>query len=152
MPAQLIANFLKLGVTHLITIDLHSDKIERFFNIPVSNLKPIELYLPFLQNYKNCIIGAPDKGSINKVETIGNLLNIDLAYITKERDVNNSCNMVEITRNVESRNCILIDDIIDSSETIYKAANYTIETDDLSSKFHIIPILPILVKELKNII
>ncbi|WP_341788517.1 MULTISPECIES: ribose-phosphate pyrophosphokinase [unclassified Rickettsia] len=187
MPAQLIANFLeKLGVTHLITIDLHSDKIEKLFNIPISNVKPINLYLPFLQNYKNCIIVAPDKGSTNKVETIGNLLNIDLAYITKERDINNSCNMVEITGNVEGKNCILIDDIIDSGETIYKAANFlkqhgalsvnafithavlsknydialldrifvtdTIETDDLSSKFHIIPILPILVKELKNII
>lgn len=187
MPAQLIANFLKkLGVTHLITIDLHSDKIERFFNIPVSNLKPIELYLTFLQNYKNCIIVAPDKGSTNKVEPIGNLLNVELAYITKERDVNNSCNMIEITGNVEGKNCILIDDIIDSGETIYKAANFlkqhgalsvnafithavlsknydialldrifvtdTVETDDLPYKFHIIPILPILVKELKNII
>ncbi|WP_395477709.1 ribose-phosphate diphosphokinase [Rickettsia endosymbiont of Pantilius tunicatus] len=125
MPAQLIANFLeKLGVTHLITIDLHSDKIEKLFNLPISNLKPIELYLPFLQNYKNCIIVAPDKGSIHKVEAIRNLLSIDVAYIIKERDINNNCNMISIAGNVEGKNCILIDDIIDSGETIYKAANF----------------------------
>lgn len=76
---------------------MHSNKIKKLFNIPISNLKPIELYLPFLQNYKKCIIVAPDKGCIHTVESIGNLLNIDVAYIIKERDINNNCNMISIT-------------------------------------------------------
>ncbi|KJW03675.1 putative ribose-phosphate pyrophosphokinase [Rickettsia endosymbiont of Ixodes pacificus] len=89
IPAKLIADFLeKLGVNHIITIDLHSDKIEKFFNIPVSNLEPINLYIPFLRTYSNFVIVAPDKGSINRVQKISNLLNIDSAYINKERDIN----------------------------------------------------------------
>lgn len=191
IPAQLIASFLeKLEISHLITIDLHSDKIEKFFNIPVSNLKPIDLYLPFFKTYKNFVLVAPDQGSKNRVQKISNLLNTELAYITKERDINNNCNMIEISSNIREKNCILIDDIIDSGETIYKAAEFlkkqgalsinafithavlskdcknniensvinniyitdTLEISDLSSKFHIIPVLPIILKELKNII
>lgn len=190
-PAKLIADFLeKLGVNHVITIDLHSDKIEKFFNIPVSNLDPTDLYIPFLNNYDNFIIVAPDKGSINRVQKISNLLNIDLIHMVKTRDTNNNCEMISITGNVEGRNCILIDDIIDSGETIRKAVRFlkehsalavsafithavlssafkddieksefnnifitdTIETSDLSPKFHIIPVLPIIVKELRNIL
>lgn len=189
IPAQLIASFLEnLGVNHLITVDLHSDKTEKFFSIPVSNLEPITLYLPFLKTYNNFVLVAPDKGSINRIQKISNLLNAELAYITKERNINNNCNMISITGNVKEKNCILIDDIIDSGETIYKAAEFlkeysalsvsafithavlstdskdkiensaidnifvtdTIEASDLPSKFHIIPVLPIIIKELKN--
>ncbi|MGX6960614.1 MAG: ribose-phosphate diphosphokinase [Rickettsia endosymbiont of Pentastiridius leporinus] len=185
IPAQIIAGFLeKLEVNHIITIDLHSKEIEKFFNIPISNLDPTTLYIPFLQNYKNSVIVAPDKGSINRVKKISNLLDIELAYLSKERDINNNCNIVKINGNVSGKNCILIDDIIDSGETLYKATAFlkqhgalssqafithavlskayktidnifvtdTIEVNDLPSKFHIIPILPILVKELKNIL
>nr|WP_016925937.1 ribose-phosphate pyrophosphokinase-like domain-containing protein [Rickettsia conorii] len=92
IPAKLIADFLeKLGVNHFITIDLHFDKIEKFFNIPVSNLEPINLYIPFLSTYSNFVIVTPDKGNINRVQKISNLLNIDSAYINKERDINNNC-------------------------------------------------------------
>lgn len=191
IPAKLIADFLeKLGVNHVITIDLHSDKIEKFFNIPISNLEPINLYIPFLRTYSNFVIVAPDKGSINRVQKISNLLNIDSAYINKERDINNNCEMISIIGSVEGKNCILIDDIIDRGETIVKAARFlkehsalsvsafithavlaagskdkiensvidnifvtdTIEVGDLPPKFHIIPVMPIIVKELRNIL
>ncbi|HJD59445.1 MAG TPA: ribose-phosphate pyrophosphokinase [Rickettsia endosymbiont of Omalisus fontisbellaquei] len=191
IPARLIADFLeKLEVNHIITIDLHSDKIEKFFNIPVSNLEPINLYIPFLRTYSNSVIVAPDKGSINRVQKISNLLNIDSAYINKKRDKNNNCEMIEISGKAQGKNCILIDDIIDSGETIVKAARFlkeysalavsafithavlsagskdkiensaidnifvtdTIEVGDLSTKFHIIPVLPIIVRELRNIL
>ncbi|MEG8230672.1 ribose-phosphate diphosphokinase [Candidatus Rickettsia tasmanensis] len=133
IPAKLIADFLeKLGVNHVITIDLHSDKIEKFFNIPISNLEPINLYIPFLRTYSNFVIVAPDKGSINRVQKISNLLNIDSAYINKERDINNNCEMISITGSVEGKNCILIDDIIDSGETIVKAARFLKEHSALS--------------------
>ncbi|HJD55664.1 MAG TPA: ribose-phosphate pyrophosphokinase [Rickettsia endosymbiont of Pyrocoelia pectoralis] len=187
IPAQIIAGFLeKLEINHIITIDLHSQEIEKFFNVPVSNLDPISLYIPLLQTYKNSVIVAPDKGSINRVTKISNLLDIELAYLSKEREANN-CNIVKINGNVSGKNCILIDDIIDSGETLYKAAAFlkqhgalsvqafithavlskaykenedidnifitdTIVVGDLSAKFHIIPILPIIMKELKNIL
>ncbi|MCZ6886589.1 MAG: ribose-phosphate diphosphokinase [Rickettsia endosymbiont of Ixodes persulcatus] len=97
IPARLIADFLeKLGVNHVITIDLHSDKIKKFFNIPASNLEPTNLYILFLKTYSNFTIIAPDKGSIDRVQKISNLLNIDSAYINKERDINNNCKMIEI--------------------------------------------------------
>lgn len=187
IPAQIIASFLeKLEVNHIITIDLHSQKIEKFFNISISNLDPTNLYIPFLQTYKNSVIVAPDKGSINRIKKISDLLDVELAYLNKKRDVNN-CNIIEIQGEVEAKNCILIDDIIDSGETLYKAANFlkqhgalsvqafithavlskdykknedidnifvtdTIVVGDLPPKCHIIPVLPILIKELKNII
>ncbi|BDU60125.1 hypothetical protein FLA4_05350 [Candidatus Rickettsia kotlanii] len=132
IPAKLIADFLeKLGVNHVITIDLHSDKIEKFFNIPVSNLKPINLYIPFLRTYSNFVIVAHDKGSINRVQKISNLLN-DLAYINKERDINNNCEMISIIVSVKGKNCILIDDIIDSGETIVKTVRFLKEHSVLS--------------------
>jgi len=189
VPTQLIADFLeKLGVNHLITVDLHSDKITKFFNISISNLDPTNLYFPFFKTYNNFVLVAPDRGSINRIQKISSLLDTELIYITKERDTNNNCNMVELTGDVKGKNCILIDDIIDSGETVYKAAEFlkqhgallvnafithavlsksyniensvidnifitdTIEINDLSSKFHVIPILPIILKELKNII
>lgn len=189
IPTKLIAGFLEgLGVNQLITIDLHSDKIEKFFNIPISNLEPTNLYLPFFRTYNNFVLVAPDEGSVNRCKKISSLLNVEFVYITKKRDINNNCNMIEITGNVEGKNCILIDDIIDSGETIYKAAQFlkaygalsvdafithailskgckiknsvinniyitdTIEIKDLPPQFHIIPVLPIIVKELKNII
>ncbi|WP_082894519.1 ribose-phosphate diphosphokinase [Rickettsia sp. Tenjiku01] len=135
IPAKLIADFLeKLGVNHVITIDLHSDKIEQFFNIPVSNLEPINLYIRFLSTYSNFVIVTPDKGSINRVQKISNLLNIDSAYINKERDINNNCEMISITSSVEGKNCILIDDIIDSGETIVKAARFLFDNRPLGEQ------------------
>ncbi|XVN40264.1 MAG: ribose-phosphate pyrophosphokinase [Rickettsia endosymbiont of Argas persicus] len=191
IPAQLIANFLEhLKIDYLITVDLHSEQIKNFFNIPVSNLNPINLYLPFLKFYNNFVLVVPDEGSLNRIQKINNLLHMDLAYITKKRDTNNICNMVQLTGNIEGKNCILIDDIIDKGETIYKAADFlkqhgalsinafithavlsknyknniennliekvfitdTIEVSDFPCNFHIIPVLLILVKELKNVL
>ena len=71
IPAKLIVDFLdKLRVSHIITLDLHYDKIEEFFNIPVSNLESINLYITFLRIYSHLVIVAPDKGSINRVQRI----------------------------------------------------------------------------------
>ncbi|MFY9589422.1 ribose-phosphate diphosphokinase [Rickettsia endosymbiont of Halotydeus destructor] len=133
MPAQLIANLLKTtGATSIITVDLHSPEIENFFEIPIQNLSPLGLYLPFLKNYNDFTIVAPDKGSIERAQKINNVFNIDIATINKQRDINNICEMIAITGNVKGKNCILIDDIIDSGETICKAAKFLMDNSALA--------------------
>lgn len=191
IPARLIANLLEItGATSIITVDLHTDKIEKFFKIPIKNLCPISLYLPFLKNYNDLIIVSPDKGSIKRVQKINKLFNADIATIDKQRDINNICEMTKITGDVKGKNCVLIDDIIDSGETICQAAKFlmdnsalsvdafvthpvfsadslkniqnsvinniyvtdTIQVANLSAKFHIIPIAPIIIQALQNIL
>nr|WP_253308124.1 ribose-phosphate diphosphokinase [Rickettsia endosymbiont of Ceutorhynchus assimilis] len=191
IPARLIANLLEItGATSIITVDLHSDKIEKFFKVSIQNLCPISLYLPFLKNYNDLIIVSPDEGGTQRAQKIGASVNLDIAIISKRRAVNNKCEMIEITGDVKGKNCVLIDDIIDSGETICQAAKFlidnaalsvdafvthpvlsagsmdniqnsvinniyvtdTIQVTNLSAKFHIISIAPIIIQALQNIL
>lgn len=133
IPARLIANLLEqAGVTSIITIDLHSDNIEKFFTIPIYNLDPTNLYLPFLDNYNNFIIVSPDKGAISRAEKLSNLSSADIAIIQKQRDSNDICSMNRLSGQVAGKHCIIVDDIIDSGETTYKTTQFLFKNGALS--------------------
>lgn len=133
ISASVVANCLQqAGADHLITIDLHSPQIADFFNIPVQNLETFCLFAPILSGYNNFIIVSPDAGSIIRSQTAQKQFNSEIAIINKVRDSANNCQSTKILGNVTGKHCILIDDIIDSGQTICQAAKLLMSQGALS--------------------
>ncbi|MCC8398825.1 MAG: ribose-phosphate diphosphokinase [Rickettsia endosymbiont of Labidopullus appendiculatus] len=143
VPARLVANMLEVaGVDRIITVDLHSQQLEGFFKIAVQNLDPISLFAPIIEAYSNSIIVSPDIGGFVRVGAVNKIFNINMAVINKSRDSNDQCQMSEIIGNVSGKHCLLIDDIVDSGETICKGAKLLMEVGALSvSAFITHPVL-----------
>jgi ribose-phosphate pyrophosphokinase len=128
LSAELIAKLIELsGINSLITVDLHSPKIQQFFKIKTINLSAVELFAEKIKNQKNIIVIAPDCGSKTRATQLSNLLHTDMAAIHKIRNANNHCSMTEISQNVQGKNCIIIDDIIDTGETLCLATDLLIQ-------------------------
>ncbi|NRB10438.1 MAG: ribose-phosphate diphosphokinase [Rickettsiaceae bacterium] len=112
------------GITEVITLDLHSAQLEGLFNIKITNIDPASLfYAAFEQenlnkNSDNLVVVSPDIGGIPRARNFSNLVGSQLAIINKSRDNNNICHMDEIIGNVEGKKCILVDDIVDSANTL----------------------------------
>ncbi|WP_341756638.1 MULTISPECIES: ribose-phosphate diphosphokinase [unclassified Candidatus Tisiphia] len=133
VPARLVANMLETaGVDRVITVDLHSQQLEGFFKIAVQNLEPISLFAPIIESYDNSIIVSPDIGGFVRIGKANKLFNMNMAVINKSRDSNDQCQMSEIIGNVSGKHCLLIDDIVDSGETICKGAKLLMEVGALS--------------------
>jgi len=133
VAARLIASCLEhVGANHLITIDLHSPQIAGFFNIPVQNLESFSLFAPTFENYSNFIIVSPDPGSTIRSQKVQKQFSSEIAIINKVRDSHNNCQSIEILGNVKGKHCILIDDIVDSGETICNGARLLINQGALS--------------------
>ncbi|WP_417905333.1 ribose-phosphate diphosphokinase [Candidatus Tisiphia endosymbiont of Micropterix aruncella] len=152
VSSRLVANMLEVaGVDHVITVDLHSQQLEGFFKIPVQNLDPISLFAPIIETYNNSIIVSPDVGGFVRVRDVNRLFNMNIAVINKSRDIkssNDKCQMSEIIGNVSGKHCILIDDIVDSGETLCKGAKLLMEVGALSvNAFITHPVLSRMSKE-----
>ncbi len=152
VSSRLVANMLEVaGVDNVITVDLHSQQLEGFFKIPVQNLDPISLFAPIIKTYNNSIIVSPDVGGFVRVRDVNRLFNMNIAVINKSRDIkssNDKCQMSEIIGNVSGKHCILIDDIVDSGETLCKGAKLLMEVGALSvNAFITHPVLSRMSKE-----
>ena len=106
------------GIDNVITLDLHSAQLEGMFNIPITNLSTESIFFSTSENKQNTIIVSPDIGGIPRARNYCSLFGMDLAIVNKTRDVNNSCLMSEIIGNVENKNCIIVDDIVDGASTL----------------------------------
>ncbi|MCC8399579.1 MAG: ribose-phosphate diphosphokinase [Rickettsia endosymbiont of Platyusa sonomae] len=133
VPARLVANMLEIaGVDRIITVDLHSQQLEGFFKIAIQNLEPISLFAPIIKNYNNAIIVSPDIGGFVRIGAVNKLFNMNMAVINKSRDSKDQCQMSEIIGNVSGKHCLLIDDIVDSGETLCKGAKLLVAVGALS--------------------
>jgi ribose-phosphate pyrophosphokinase len=122
LSAKLVAKLLEVaGIDEIITLDLHHNKIKDFFNIPVVNLDPSALFMPYLKNIENAVIIAPDQGAIQRASIFSNRLTLKLGSMEKTR--HNNCHMHNLNIKVQDKNCIIIDDIIDSGNTLVKATD-----------------------------
>jgi len=122
ISASLVIKMLEAsGIAEIITLDLHSNQLEGMFDIPVKNLSTESIFFPLLKNKKNIIIVSPDIGGISRARNYSSLLGSDLAIINKSRDTNNIPSMSEIIGNVQGKNCIIIDDIVDGASTLCMA-------------------------------
>jgi ribose-phosphate pyrophosphokinase len=126
ITAKLVANMVSsAGVNRLLTVDLHSDQIQGFFDIPVDNVyaSPVLLGDAWRQAYKDVIVVSPDVGGVARARAFAKRLDdTELAIIDKRRPRPNESKVMNIIGDVEGRTCILIDDMVDTAGTLCQAA------------------------------
>ncbi len=126
ITAKLVANlFETAGIDRVVTVDLHAGQIQGFFDIPVDNLYGSIVFKDYLQrkNLPNPIIASPDIGGVARARNFAKQLDLDLVIIDKRREKANESEVMNIIGNVEGKDVILIDDMIDTAGTIVKAAS-----------------------------
>ena len=124
--AQLMADLLSAaGVDSVITMDLHADQIQGFFDVPVDHLFASALFIPFISNMKlnKLTIASPDVGGTKRANTYARLLGSDMVICHKTRARANEVNSMTVIGDVRDRDVIIVDDMIDTAGTITKAAN-----------------------------
>lgn len=128
--AKLVADLLSVaGIDRLITMDLHADQIQGFFDNPVDHLYASAVFLPYIQSLKlpNLVIATPDVGGSKRASTFSKYLGVPLVLCNKSRVKANEVASMQIIGDVENKNVVLIDDIVDTAGTITKAANVMLE-------------------------
>lgn len=126
ISSRLIANFLEAaGATRIVTIDMHSDQLVGFFNIPVDQLYASYVFVPHLKNMNldNMIIAAPDTGGVKKAKYISKHLGTEMVMCYKFRSEANKIDEMLLIGDVKGKNVIIVDDIIDTAGTLCKSAD-----------------------------
>ncbi|MGK2951801.1 MAG: ribose-phosphate pyrophosphokinase [Thiobacillus sp.] len=126
ITAKVVANMLQgAGVDRLLTMDLHSDQIQGFFDIPVDNIysSPILLGDIWKRNHPDLVVVSPDVGGVVRARAIAKRLECDLAIIDKRRPKPNVAKVMHIIGDVKDRTCIIMDDLVDTANTLCEAAN-----------------------------
>tara|TARA_Y100001968_G_scaffold333164_1_gene394483 strand:+ start:2734 stop:3666 length:933 start_codon:yes stop_codon:yes gene_type:complete len=126
ISAKLVADVLTTaGIDRLLTIDLHAGQIQGFFDIPVDNLYAAPVITKdILENYKNkdLVVISPDVGGVVRARGIAKRINGDLAIVDKRRDKANESEVMNIIGDINNRDCIIVDDIVDTAGTLCNAA------------------------------
>ncbi|MGZ5250395.1 MAG: ribose-phosphate pyrophosphokinase [Caldimonas sp.] len=126
ISARVVANLLEaVGVERLLTMDLHADQIQGFFNIPVDNIYASPVLLSDLQSkrYDDLVVVSPDVGGVVRARALAKQANCDLAIIDKRRPKANVSEVMHVIGEIEGRNCVIMDDMIDTAGTLVKAAD-----------------------------
>jgi ribose-phosphate pyrophosphokinase len=126
ISAKLVANMLAaVGVDRVLTMDLHADQIQGFFDVPVDNIyaAPVLLGDVWKHNYDNLIVVSPDVGGVVRARALAKRLESDLAIIDKRRPRPNVSEVMNIIGEVEGRTCVIMDDIVDTANTLCRASD-----------------------------
>lgn len=124
--AKLVANMLEAaGIDRIITMDLHADQIQGFFEVPVDHLYASTIFVPYIQNLKsdNLIMAAPDAGGAKRANSYAKKLDIGLALCHKHRKKANVIGEMTVIGDVEGKDVILVDDMVDTAGTLTTAAD-----------------------------
>jgi ribose-phosphate pyrophosphokinase len=125
ISAKVVANLLEtVGVERVLTMDLHADQIQGFFDIPVDNIYASPVLLTDLKNknYPELVVVSPDVGGVVRARALAKQLGCDLAIIDKRRPKANVSEVMHVIGEIEGRNCVIMDDMIDTAGTLVKAA------------------------------
>jgi len=125
ITAKVVADMIAtVGVDRVLTLDLHAEQIQGFFDVPVDNIygSPILIEDILRQNYKDLLVVSPDIGGVVRARAVAKQLGTDLAIIDKRRPQANVAEVMNIIGEVEGRTCLLVDDIIDTAGTLCTAA------------------------------
>ena len=125
ISAKVVANMLEaVGVDRVLTMDLHADQIQGFFDVPVDNVyaAPILLGDVWKHNYDKLLVVSPDVGGVVRARALAKRLESDLAIIDKRRPRPNVSEVMNIIGDVEGRTCVIMDDMVDTANTLCKAA------------------------------
>jgi ribose-phosphate pyrophosphokinase len=135
IAAKLVAKMLETaGATRIITMDLHADQIQGFFERPVDHLYASTIFLPYLRslNLDNLTIASPDMGGSKRAYAYSKALKSDVVICYKQRAKANVITHMELIGNVEGKNVVLVDDMVDTAGTLTKAADLMMERGALS--------------------
>ena len=124
--AKLVADLLSVaGIDRLITMDLHADQIQGFFDVPVDHLYASTVFIPYIQslNLENLVIATPDVGGSKRASSYSKYLDVPLVLCHKTREKANVVASMQIIGDVKDKNVILVDDMVDTAGTITKAAD-----------------------------
>lgn len=135
IAAKLVAKMLEAaGATRIITMDLHADQIQGFFEKPVDHLFASTLFLPYLRslNLDNLTIASPDMGGSKRAYAYSKALESDVVICYKQREKANRISHMELIGDVNGKNVVLVDDLVDTAGTLTKAADLMIERGAVS--------------------
>jgi ribose-phosphate pyrophosphokinase len=135
IAAKLVAKMLETaGATRIITMDLHADQIQGFFEKPVDHLYASTIFLPYLKslNLDNLTIASPDMGGSKRAYAYSRALESDVVICYKQRKKANVISHMELIGDVTGKNVVLVDDMVDTAGTLTKAADLMIERGALS--------------------
>ncbi len=125
ISARVVANMLeRVGVDRVIIIDVHADQIQGFFDIPVDNVYASPVLLRDLKrkSYKDLVVVSPDVGGVVRARALAERLGCDLSIIDKRRPRPNESEVMNLIGSVEGKNCVIMDDMVDTAGTLCKAA------------------------------
>ena len=125
ISAKVVANLMEtVGIERVLTMDLHADQIQGFFDIPVDNIYASPVLLTDLKNknYPELVVVSPDVGGVVRARALAKQLGCDLAIIDKRRPKANVSEVMHVIGEIEGRNCVIMDDMIDTAGTLVKAA------------------------------
>jgi len=125
ITAKLVANLMEVsGITRMVTVDLHASQIQGFFDIPVDNLYGSILFIDYIKakKFKNPVIASPDVGGVARARYFAKKLGLDMVIVDKRREKANESEVMNIIGDVEGKDVIIIDDMIDTAGTMVKAA------------------------------
>jgi ribose-phosphate pyrophosphokinase len=128
--AKLVADLLSVaGIDRLITMDLHADQIQGFFDIPVDHLYASAVFVPYIASLKldNLVIAAPDVGGSKRASSYAKYFNVPLVLCNKQRLKANEVASMQIIGDVKDKNVVILDDMVDTAGTITKAADIMME-------------------------
>lgn len=128
--AKLVANMLTAaGVDRIMTMDLHADQIQGFFEVPVDHLFASSIFIPYIQQLKlpDLLMVAPDTGGTKRANAYAKHLGVDIAICYKQRKVANQIDKMTVIGDVKDRDVMLVDDMIDTAGTLTKAADMMME-------------------------
>lgn len=126
ITAKLVANLLvAAGADRIVTMDLHAAQIQGYFDIPVDHLVGLPILIKYFREkaMDNLVIVSPDHGSVTRARSMAEPLNAPIAIVDKRRPEPNKSEIMNIIGDIEGKNCILVDDMIDTAGTITNAAN-----------------------------
>jgi len=135
IAAKLVAKMLETaGATRIITMDLHADQIQGFFEKPVDHLFASTIFMPYLRklNLPNLCMASPDMGGSKRAYTYSKALESDVVICYKQREKANVVTHMELIGEVKGKNVVLVDDMVDTAGTLTKAADLMVERGALS--------------------
>lgn len=133
--AKLVADLLSAaGVDRIITMDLHADQIQGFFDVPVDHLYASTIYVPYIRNLnlENLVIASPDVGGSKRAHTYAKHLDVPLVLCHKTREKANVVSNMSIIGDVKDKNVLIVDDMADTANTLCKAADLMMDNGALS--------------------
>jgi ribose-phosphate pyrophosphokinase len=126
----MVANLLAAtGVTRVMTMDLHAPQIQGFFDVPVDHLDASTIFVPYIKslNLNNMLIAAPDMGGVHRAREYAKFFNAEMVICDKHRKRANEIESMQIIGDVEGKDVILVDDIVDTAGTLSKAAQLIVD-------------------------